>query len=88
MFVDWSHTNSIESAWALFKRAIHGTWHHISPKHAARYVNEVAFRLNDGKVDVDIMDRIRSWVQQSGGKRISYQDLIADNGISNKPMAA
>ena len=25
------HTNSIESFWALFKRSLHGTWHHLSP---------------------------------------------------------
>ena len=27
------HTNSIESVWALLKRAICGTWHHVSAKH-------------------------------------------------------
>ena len=26
-----------------FKRAIYGTWHHVSVKHLARYVNEVSF---------------------------------------------
>ncbi len=27
------NTNSIESFWALFKRSLNGTWHHVSPKH-------------------------------------------------------
>ena len=39
------NTNSIESVWALLKRAIYGTWHQVSVKHLQRYVNEVTFRL-------------------------------------------
>ena len=42
------NTNSIESVWSVFKRAIYGTWHHVSVKHLARYINEVSFRLNEG----------------------------------------
>src|SRR5579872_3782192 len=45
------HTNSIESVWALLKRAIYGTWHQVSAKHLSRYVNEVTFRLNAGNVE-------------------------------------
>ena len=37
------HTNSIENAWAVFKRSVTGTWHHVSNKHLGRYVNEAAF---------------------------------------------
>ena len=40
------HTNGIESVWAVLKRSIHGTWHHVSPKHLHRYVNEASMRLN------------------------------------------
>ena len=46
------HTNSIESVWAVLKRAIHGTWHQVSPKHLSRYVNEATFRLNEGNCRV------------------------------------
>ena len=42
------HTNSIESVWSVLKRSIHGTWHHVSPKHLRRYVDETTFRLNEG----------------------------------------
>ena len=34
--------------WAVLKRSIYGTWHHVSVKHLGRYVNEATFRLNDG----------------------------------------
>ena len=43
-------TNGIESVFAVLKRGIHGVYHHTSPKHLARYVDEFAFRLNEGNV--------------------------------------
>ena len=36
--------------WAVLKRSIYGTWHHVSGKHLSRYVNEATFRLNEGNV--------------------------------------
>ena len=39
-----AHTNGIESFWAMLKRAFHGTFHHFSPKHMGRYINEMATR--------------------------------------------
>lgn len=38
-------TNSVESAFAVLKRGIIGVYHHITPKHTDRYVDEFAFRL-------------------------------------------
>ena len=35
------HTNSIESIWALFKRSLMGAFHHVSPKHLDRYLEEL-----------------------------------------------
>ena len=40
-------TNSIESFWALMKRGLHGTYHHVSVKHLGRYVSEFSGRHND-----------------------------------------
>ncbi len=71
------HTNSIESVWAVLKRSIHGTWHHVSEKHLHRYINEAAMRLNDGDVKIDTIDRMDALIQAIGGKRIRYRDLIA-----------
>ena len=71
------HTNSIEAVWAVLKRSITGTWHHVSAKHLARYVNEAAFRLNKGNCEVDTIDRMAALASQVGGKRLRYQDLVA-----------
>lgn len=72
-----AHTNGMESVWAVFKRSVQGTWHHVSPKHLARYVNEAAFRLNDGNCEVDTLDRMLRFAQGIGGKRIAYAELTA-----------
>lgn len=71
------HTNGIESVWSVFKRSIVGTWHHVSVKHLGRYVNEAAFRLNEGNCQIDTIDRMESLVSRIGGKRIKYQDLVS-----------
>ena len=80
------HTNGIESVWAVLKRSINGTWHHVSPKHLGRYVDEAAFRLNAGNCEIDTIDRMESLAGQVGGKRLRYADLIAKNGLSAKPV--
>jgi len=40
------HTNSVESFWAIIKRAYVGTFHNWSKKHLSRYVNEFAFKAS------------------------------------------
>ena len=72
-----AHTNGIESVWALLKRGYYGTYHNFSAKHVRRYVDEVAFRLNDGNCQVDTVDRMRSLAVGMNGKRIPYRELIA-----------
>jgi transposase-like protein len=43
-------TNGIESVFAVLKRGLIGVYHHASPKHLSRYVDEFTFRLNEGNV--------------------------------------
>ena len=41
------HTNTIESAWSLFKRSILGSYHHLSAKHMDAYLDEFEWRFNN-----------------------------------------
>lgn len=40
-------TNTVENAWSLFKRSIVGSYHQLSVKHLAAYLDEFAFRFNN-----------------------------------------
>ena len=71
------HTNGIESVWAVMKRGLHGVYHHASPKHLGRYVNEFAFRLNEGNVKAHTLTRLDAMIAATAGKRITYKELIA-----------
>ena len=71
------YTNGIESVWAVLKRSITGTWHHVSAKHLHRYVNEATMRLNTGNCGIDTIDRMDALVRGMGGRRISYRELVA-----------
>ena len=71
------NTNSIESVWALLKRGIYGTWHQVSAKHVGRYVDEVAFRLNAGRVAQHTLARLDSFILAVDGKRLTYERLTA-----------
>ena len=73
-----AHTNGIESVWAVLKRGFNGTYHNWSEKHCDRYVDEFAFRLNEGNCEIDTMDRIESLCKGMDGKRLKYKELIAE----------
>ena len=70
-------TNGIESVFAVFKRGILGVYHHASPKHLGHYVDEFAFRLNEGNVKLHTLTRLNSFVAGTSGKRLTYKALIA-----------
>ena len=69
-------TNGIESVFAVLKRGLVGVYHHASPKHLDRYVDEFAFRLNEGNVKNHTMTRLDSFVHGTAGKRLTYKGLI------------
>ncbi|MYD51305.1 MAG: IS1595 family transposase [Dehalococcoidia bacterium] len=71
------HINSAESMWAVLKRSIYGTWHHVSVKHLERYVNEATFRLNEGNVQYHTLDRLSAFIESAFGARITYEELTA-----------
>jgi hypothetical protein len=43
------HTNTVESAFSLFKRGLAGSYHIVSIKHLHRYLSEFEFRFNERK---------------------------------------
>ena len=72
---DQAHVNGLESFWASLKRGYHGTYHHMSPKHLGRYINEFAGRHNDRPFVT--IDQMAHMVQAMEGKQLRYGDLIA-----------
>jgi transposase-like protein len=72
-------TNSVESVFAVLRRGLHGVYHKASHKHLHRYVNEFAWRLNEGNVKRHSLDRLDSFVAAITGHRITYENLIARN---------
>ena len=70
-------TNGIESVWAVLKRGVYGVYHHVSPKHLGRYVNEFTFRLNEGEVQRHTLERLASLTDACFGSRLTYKRLIA-----------
>ena len=71
-----SHTNGIESFWALLKRGYYGTYHKMSEKHLSRYIGEFAGRHNARAVDT--IQQMALMAQGMMGKRLLYRDLIAE----------
>jgi transposase-like protein len=41
------HTNTVESAFSLFKRGLIGSWHKVSVKHLQRYLEEMSYRFDE-----------------------------------------
>ena len=78
---DMAHTNGIESHWATLKRGHDGVYHHFSPKHLGRYVNEFSGRHNIRPMDTEA--QMTLMVQKSVGKRLRYADLIGPKETRN-----
>ena len=75
------HTNGMESFWSLLKRGYIGIYHKMSPKHLDRYVQEFAGRQN--MRDHDTIDQMGTLVVGMGNKRLTYDQLTRDNGLSS-----
>jgi transposase-like protein len=68
------YTNTAESYFALLKRGVHGTFHHVSKKHLGRYCDEFSFRWNTRKVTDS--ERAEEALKGAEGKRLLYKQPI------------
>ena len=74
-----AHINTLEGWFALLKRGVTGTFHHVSEQHLDRYIDEFAFRYNRRKVTD--AERAGMAIKASGGKRLMYKDPIRKLGL-------
>ena len=68
-------TNSIESAFSLFKRGVIGQFHKLSGKHLHRYLAEFEYRFNRRHSDQMFADTVRRLV---GIKPLMFSTLISE----------
>jgi transposase-like protein len=65
-------TNTIESAFSLFKRGIVGSWHKISVKHLPAYLQEMTWRFNNRKNQYLFRDTLIRLLQS---ENLEYKEL-------------
>ncbi len=71
---EMAHTNGLESHWALFDRAIYGTYHHVSAKHLDSYNTEFSGRHNNRPLDT--AEHMGIMARGATGKHLPYATLI------------
>ena len=77
------HTNTIESAFGLFKRGIVGQFHKVSIKHLQRYLDEFTYRFNrrnNGDIFIETVYRL------CGFKPLRFVDLTSDPETASVPF--
>ncbi|MCK5152920.1 MAG: transposase, partial [Spirochaetales bacterium] len=70
-----THTNSIESFWALFKRGYIGIYHSISKKHLQSYLNEFVTRLDGNRSELSNFGKF-AYAIENVNYRLTYERLI------------
>jgi transposase-like protein len=73
------HTNTVESAFSLFKRGLTGAFHKVSLKHLQRYLNEFSFRFNNRKA-VDLFGM--TVARMAGMGNMTYAKLVEENAFT------
>jgi transposase-like protein len=73
------HTNTVESAFSLFKRGLNGAFHKVSLKHLQRYLDEFSFRFNNRKAP-DLFGMTIARMARIGG--MPYAKLVEENAFT------
>lgn len=73
------YTNTVESAFSLFKRGLTGAFHKVSLKHLQRYLNEFSFRFNNRK-SPDLFGLTVRRMALAGN--LPYAKLIEENAFT------
>jgi transposase-like protein len=77
------HTNTVESAFSLLKRGIIGTWHKVSAKHLAAYLEEMTFRFNRRKSPTLWVDTLRHMITADP---LTFEKLTAERETEAVPF--
>ena len=68
-------TNTVESSFAILKRGLYGTYHHVSEAHLQSYATEFDFKWNHrAKLGFSDLDRTMEALRGVAGKRLMYRD--------------
>lgn len=70
-----THTNTIENAFSLLKRGLHGTFHQVSSKHLGRYCDEFSYRFNRRKDQANMFEETTK--ELLNGEKLSYKELTS-----------
>jgi len=70
------HVNTAEGYFALLKRGINGTFHHVGRQHLEKYLKEFDFRWNARHISD--RERFVKAITQVGGKRLMYRKSKPD----------
>jgi transposase-like protein len=71
-----AHSNTAEGYFAILKRGIIGTYHHVSEAHLGRYLAEFDFRYsNRSKLGVEDAERAERALKGIVGKRLTYRRI-------------
>lgn len=77
------HTNTVEGFFSILKRGIYGVYHHVSPQHLQRYLDEFDYRYSNRSIDDS--RRAIGAIRASQGKRLKYRELPAhEEGAKTK----
>ncbi len=73
------HTNTVENAFSLLRRAVTGTYHQMSIKHLQKYLNEFSYRFNR-REDADLFEQTVS--RMAGVNPLPYAKLVEENAFT------